>query len=48
MDITSIRSAGGIGARVQSLVNIDVSHSLQRIRNVNIVNLDVQLEGSLE
>ena len=49
MDTTSIRSAGGIGARVQSFVDVDVSHSFRtRQRGIIICNLDVQLEGSLE
>lgn len=47
MDTTSIRSAGVKGARVQSFVNVNVSHSLGTKRII-ICNLDVQLEGSLE
>ena len=45
---SSIRSAGGNGARVQSFVNVDVSHSVLRTQIVSIINLDVQLDGSLE
>lgn len=49
MDTTSIRSAGGIGTRVQSFVDVDVSHSFwTRQKAIIICNLDVQLEGSLE
>lgn len=48
MDTTTIIGAGGNRARVQSLVDVDVSHSLCSKKTIIICNLDVQLEGSLE